>query len=174
MLCIPGLTIVLGKDGAKATSGAAVSTGVAATTFKVATSTGINWDTDDQAMYDTVARAGSYNAIYYVTYESAPTKIVQISRSFNIANDVVVPTVTVLTKVPDTLDANGAIDAMITNVDMNNIDSNASISIVDAGTYSSNGTRYTVKDVRVTDDYTASGNLVWTFDIPINTTFRIE
>lgn len=158
-------------DGdATATSGAAVSAGTSAASKFDAAKQNINWDVDDQNMYDTVARTGSYSAVYYVTFEKNPAKTVQISKAFTIANDVVVPTVTVLTKVPDTLDGTGAMDAMITNVDMNNMDSNASIT-TPTGQYSSNGTRFTVKDVTVTDVY---GDTTWTFDVPVNTTFRTE
>lgn len=167
-----GLT---GAGDATATSGAAVAGTAAGAVFKIVSGTAINYETKDN---DELARTGSYSVVYYVTYKDKTTVTKQIAKSFSIANDVVVPTVTVLSKTPDTLDASGVKDQLITNVDMNYAESNASINVPNDThkvatniEYSSNGTRFTVRNVEVEDVY---GDMTWTFVVPINTTFRAE
>ena len=179
-------TDLVDHNGNKAaTSGAAVDNNTTKTapesSFGVVTNAGVDiqWNNVNQnAKYDTIARTGSYSAVYYVTYKDKTTVTRQISKSFSIADEVVAPKVNVLSKTPDTLDEAGAKACMITNVDMNNIEANASITVptAQASDYTSNGTRYTVKNVTVSDDYTtASGKLRnWVFTVPINTTFRAE
>lgn len=162
-------------NGVNVTSGAAVTTSQTDAKYAITSGTGIiNYEAND---FTNIARTGSYSAVYYVAYKNKTNVTKQISKSFTIANDVVVPTVTVLSKTPDSLDDAGVKDQLITNVDMNNLEANASISIplstakVPANTtYSSNGTRYTVRNVQVSDKY----SMTWNFIVPINTTFRAE
>lgn len=169
-------TKLVANGNKNATSGEAVKTSnEAASTFDIVSGQTINYEANDN---DEIARTGSYSVVYYVTYKDKPAVTKQIAKSFNIANDVVVPTVTVLSKTPDTLDASGVKDKLITNVDMNNPESNASITVnssthkVAKNTeYSSNGTRYTVRNVEVSDVY---GDMTWNFVVSINTTFRAE
>ena len=169
------------------------------TEFAVVTTSAIaiEWNNvDTNKKYDTIARTGSYSAVYYVVTKQAAKdaqtattktgkyvapKVTNINKSFTIADEVVTPTVNVLSKTPDTLDETGAKACMITNVDMNNVEANASITVPTATStdYSSNGTRYTVRNVEVKDDYTytdgaATKLRVWNFTVPINTTFRAE
>ena len=161
-------------NGVKATSGAAVTTAKTDAEYGIVSGAAINYETND---FTNIARTGSYSAVYYVAYKNKTDVTKQISKSFTVANDVVVPTVTVLSKTPDTLDDAGVKDKLITNVDMNNLEANVSIDIpsstakVTANTeYSSNGTRYTVRNVQVSDKY----SMTWNFIVPINTTFRAE
>lgn len=188
-------------DGDKeAVSGSALNnSGSVDTEFAVVTTSAIaiEWNNvDTNKKYDTIARTGSYSAVYYVVTKQAAKdaqtattktgkyvapKVTNINKSFTIADEVVTPTVNVLSKTPDTLDETGAKACMITNVDMNNVEANASITVPNAAStdYSSNGTRYTVRNVEVKDDYTytdgaATKLRVWNFTVPINTTFRAE
>ena len=165
--------LVANGNAATAATGAAVTNaGISASTFKIVSGTAINYETGYNGE---IARTGSYRVVYYADINGKTT---QIAKTFNIANEVVVPKVTVLSKNPETLDKNGAKAQLITNVDMNNAESNASIIIPDATKkvdknveYSSNGTRYTVRNVQVSDKY---GDMEWNFIVPINTTFRAE
>ena len=161
-------------NGVKATSGAAVTANQTDAKYGIVSGSAINYEAND---FTNIARSGSYSAVYYVAYKNKENVTKQISKSFTVANDVVVPTVTVLSKTPDTLDDAGVKDKLITNVDMNNLEANASITIpsstakVPANTeYSSNGIRYTVRNVQVSDKY----SMTWNFIVPINTTFRAE
>lgn len=161
-------------NGVKATSGAAVTTAKTDAEYAITSGAAINYEAND---FTNIARTGSYSAVYYVAYKNKTNVTKQISKSFTIANDVVVPTVTVLSKTPDSLDDAGVKDQLITNVDMNNLEANASITIPTSTTkveknteYSSNGTRYTVRNVQVSDKY----SMTWNFIVPINTTFRAE
>ena len=167
-------TSSLTGNGVKATSGDAVQTAKTDAEYAITSGTAINYEAND---FTNIARTGSYSAVYYVAYKNKTNVTKQISKSFTIANDVVVPTVTVLSKTPDTLDDAGVKDKLITNVDMNNLEANASITIPSSTvkvpantTYSSNGTRYTVRNVQVSDKY----SMTWNFIVPINTTFRAE
>ena len=165
--------LVADGNAATAATGAAVTNaGISASTFKIVSGTAINYETGYNGE---IARTGSYRVVYYADINGKTT---QIAKTFNIANEVVVPKVTVLSKNPETLDDNGVKAQLITNVDMNNAESNASITIPSAtkkvtnnATYSSNGTRYTVRNVKVSDDY---GQMTWNFIVPINATFRAE
>lgn len=161
-------------NGVKVTSGAAVSSTKTDAEYLITSGAAINYEAND---FTNIARTGSYSAVYYVAYKNKTNVTKQISKSFTIANDVVVPTVTVLSKTPDSLDDAGVKDQLITNVDMNNLEANASITIPTSTVkvakntaYSSNGTRYTVRNVQVSDKY----SMTWNFIVPINTTFRAE
>ena len=165
--------LVANGNAATAATGAAVNgSDKSASTFEIVSGTAINYETGYNGE---IARTGSYRVVYYADINGKTT---QIAKTFNIANEVVVPKVTVLSKNPETLDNNGAKAQLITNVDMNNAESNASITIPSATKkvtkneeYSSNGTRYTVRNVQVSDVY---GQMTWNFIVPINTTFRAE
>lgn len=164
--------LVADGDSTAVTGAAVTNAGISASTFKIVSGQAINYETGYNG---DIARTGSYRVVYYADINGKTT---QIAKIFNIANEVVVPKVTVLSKNPETLDNSGAKAQLITNVDMNNAESNASITIPNATKkvakneeYSSNGTRYTVRNVQVSDKY---GDMTWNFIVPINTTFRAE
>ena len=152
----------LTSDNSTATS--QVYTGAA--TFNCVKGTSVTYQANN---YDTIAKNGTYTVEFELTYADGTKKV---TNTFTVNNTVKVPTVTVDTRKAN-ITSQGYVEALSTDVDMNNnTSSHESISGI-SGTnnekFSTDGTKVTVKDVKVVDN--SRNGLDWTFIIPINTTF---
>ena len=128
--------------------------------------------------FDTIAKNGTYTVEFRLVYSESKKNTSKdedgnayaaVINTFTVNNTVVVPTVTVDTRKVDLSDY---VAGLSTDVDMNNNTSSHASITEDTSTGnekpSTDGTKLTVKNVKVTD--TRAG-LDWTFYVPINTTF---
>ena len=163
------------KSNSDAYNTAKASTYTGAATFKCVKGTNVTYKAND---FDTIAKNGTYTVEFRLVYDSDKKNTSKdedgnayaaVTNTFTVNNTVVVPTVTVDTRKVDLADY---VAGLSTDVDMNNnTSSHESITAdnsADNEKPSTDGTKLTVKNVKVTD--TRAG-LNWTFYVPINTTF---
>ena len=166
------------KDTSDAYTDAASYTGAA--TFNCVKGTSVTYKAND---FGTIAKNGTYTVEFRLHYadvngkentkntskDESGNKFAAVTNTFTVNNTVVVPTVTVDTRKVDLADY---VAGLSTDVDMNNNESSHKSITTDATSgnekSSTDGTKLTVKNVKVTD--TRAG-LDWTFYVPINTTF---
>ncbi len=118
----------------------------------------------------TLARTGLYTIRYEIKEASKTTSTVK-SQTFTVKNTMKLPTVSVNSRIADSLNDADIIANLSTDVDMNNNTSeHESIVKLDETKTNSNNTK-TVKYAVVEDTY---GNGTWHFFIPINATLRYE
>ena len=109
--------------------------------------------------------------IRYEIKEASKTTSTVKSQTFTVKNTMKLPTVSVNSRIADSLNDADIIANLSTDVDMNNNTSeHESIVKLDGTKTNSNNTK-TVKYAVVEDTY---GNGTWHFFIPINATFRYE
>ena len=169
-------TLYGANDGMKDLCNVVNATTSAAITFNAVDNSGVVVYHPEGS--NTLARTGLYTIRYEIKEHSKNTPTVK-SQTFTVKNTMKLPTVTVDSRVVDSItNYDDIIKNLSTDVDMNNnISEHESISIDTTPNNTckvkpnTNGTAATVKYVIVEDTYDGT---TWNFYVPINATFRIE
>ena len=161
-------TTTYGAGNLFGTPSAVASIGATAgDTFNAVAASNVKWYSDSTTN-GTLAKVGNYTIKYEIT--KADSKTFEKTKTLSVKNSVVVPKVTVTSRTVDSLAPSDIQKALATNVDMNNNDDDTS-AIINVNITSTSSNKATVKDAMVNDKY---GTTIWTFYVPINTTFKTE